>query len=148
MNKKERELEELVNDLNCTKPVSIPPVFEMYVTLFSILIAIMFFIYPSMLMNAPGQPELYKYMTGIMPQAWWAFSFFTACMLKAIGLMFNNDSMRIIGLIASSALYILLAVCYAFSFPSIGSVTFTCMALFTLISIPIVKHTSIKHKER
>lgn len=147
MNKQEQELEKLVQDVNGSKPMAIPPIFEMYVTLFSIMIAIMFFIYPDMLMKAPGQPDLYKYMTAIMPQAMWAFAFFIACMLKAIGLMFNCDSMRITGLVASAVLYVLLTVCYAFSFPSIGSVTFACMALFTIVSIPIVKHTSIKHKE-
>lgn len=144
MNAKERELEELVNQVEADNVFSMPPLFELYATLFSILIAIIFFIYPTMLVESEGA---YSIMLAIMPQTGWALSFFTACMLKAIGLIIDNNAMRIIGLLVSSVLYVALSVCYGFFFPSIGGTAFACMAIFTILSIPIVKYTTIRHKK-
>ncbi|WP_251635169.1 hypothetical protein [Sporosarcina sp. NCCP-2716] len=61
--------------------------------------------------------------------------------------MFNWIRMRVTGLALSSALYATMTVCYALSFPSIGTITFGCMTVFTLLSIPLVKHTTIRHKK-
>lgn len=144
MNAKERELEELVNQVETENVFSLPPLYELYATLFSILIAIIFFIYPTMLVESEGA---YSIMLVVMPQTGWALSFFTACMLKAIGLIIDNNIMRVAGLVVSSALYITLSICYGFYFPSIGGTAFACMAIFTLFSIPIVKYTTIRHKK-
>ncbi len=142
MDIKERELEELVNDVE-KRPMSIPPLFELYVTFFSIAIAIMLFAYPNMI---DVSTKLYQYMENIMPQAAWALCFFAACMLKAIGLLVNVNWLRITGLVASVILYVTLAFCYAMSWPSIGTIIFSLMAIFAAASIPFVKHTSIRIK--
>src|SRR5699024_7750979 len=90
--------------------------------------------------------RLYDNMMAVMPQYLWAFSFFVAAMFKSIGLLWDKNTLRVIGLIASTVLYVVMTICYAIDFPSIGSLTFGCMTAFTVVSIPFVKHTSIKHK--
>lgn len=144
MNKQERELEQLVKEVESIN-VSVPPLFELFATVFSIAVAIMLFAYPNMIYDYPAR--LYDRMMWVMPQSWWAISFFAACMLKAVGLLCNKDTLRVVGLLVSTVLYTTLAVCYTMDFPSIGSITFFCMMIFTVISIPFVKHTSIKHKK-
>ena len=142
MNKKEQELEQLVDELDQEK-FAVPPFFELYVTVFSIAVSIMLFAYPNMIYAYPAR--LYDHMMGIMPQYAWAIGFFMVALLKSVGLLININFLRVIGLIGSTVLYGLMTYCYAMDFPSIGSVTFACMLLFTAISIPFVKSTSIKH---
>ena len=144
LNKQERELEKLVKEVEASN-VSVPPFFELYTTVFSIAVSVMLFMYPNMIYAYPAR--LYDHMMAIMPQSTWAICFFAACMLKAAGLLMDKNVLRIVGLVFSAVLYTLMTVCYAMDFPSIGSVTFGCMTLFTLVSIPFVKHTSIKHKK-
>lgn len=143
MNKQELELEKLVNEVEMDSNFSPPPLFELYTTLFSILICVVFFLYPQMLYESKS---LYILMINVMPQYAWALFFFVACLLKAIGLILDKGIMRVLGLVLSSLLYIVLCICYSMDFPSIGAITFACMAVFTAISIPLVKFTTIRHK--
>lgn len=143
MNKKEQELEDLINDMEQTEMV-VPPLFEIYATVFSTAVTIMLFAYPGMIYEYPAQ--LYDNMMTIMPQYWWAFSFFIAAMFKAVGLMIDVDWLRITGLVASAGLYVLMTICYAIDWPTIGALTFGCMTAFAVVSIPFVKHTSIRTK--
>lgn len=146
MDQQEIELEELVEKVNQKIPYTIPPMFELYATLFSISTAIMFFLYPKMLYAGVAEPvRVYTHMQFIMPQSMWACAFFVACMLKAIGLIFNYAWMRKTGLLFSSVLYAALTVCFALTFPSIGAISFGCMTIFTVVSVPLVKHTTIRH---
>lgn len=142
MDIKERELEEIVNEVE-QRPISIPPLFEIYVTIFSIAISIMLFAYPSMI---DVSTKLYQYMVTIMPQGAWGLSFFAAGVLKGIGLLINVNWLRIVGLLISAVLYVMLTFCYAISWPSIGTAIFSLMAVFSVISIPFVKNTSIRIK--
>lgn len=147
MNSQEAELEVLIDEIESEYSSKVPPIFELYTTVFSILMAIMMFLYPEMLndgrMNAV---KAYSNMMHVMSQPIWAMAFFGACMLKAIGLLLDSVWMRVSGLIASGLLYIALGVCFSIVFPNIGAITFSCMAIFTLISVPLVKHTTIRHK--
>lgn len=138
---REQELDQLVEKVKNENSIRFPPIFEMYATLFSISVSILMFIFPDML-----QPDtnLYTWMLKIMPQFMWAFCFFGAGMVKAVGLLVDNAALRILGLVMSAILYLVFTVCYALSFPTIGSVTFACMTVFTAISINIVKHTGIE----
>ena len=140
MDNKEKELEQLVEKVKNESDLRFPPIFEMYVTLFSLSVSILMFIFPNML-----QPDtnLYTWMLKIMPQFMWAFSFFGAGMVKAVGLLLDNVALRVLGLVMSAMLYLVFTVCYAINFPTIGAVTFACMTVFTVISINIVKHTGI-----
>lgn len=143
MDKKEKELEDMIDDMEKTNMV-VPPLFEIYATVFSIAVTIILFTFPGMIYNYPA--NLYDHMMAIMPQYWWGFTFFIACMLKAIGLMLDYDWLRIVGLVASAILYALLTICYAIDFPTIGALTFGCMTAFAVVSVPFVKHTSIRTK--
>ena len=140
MDNKEKELEQLVEKVKNESDLRFPPIFEMYATLFSLSVSILMFIFPNML-----QPDtnLYTWMLKIMPQFMWAFSFFGAGMVKAIGLLLDNVALRVLGLVMSAVLYLVFTVCYAINFPTIGAVSFACMTVFTVISINIVKHTGI-----
>src|SRR5699024_10061823 len=142
MDKKERELEQLVDELENDK-FAVPPFFELYVTVFSIAVSVMLFVYPNMIYAYPAR--LYDHMMGIMPQYAWAIGFFAVALLKSFGLLLNINVLRVIGLVGSAILYAMMTYCYAVAFPSIGAVTFACMLIFTVISIPFVKNTSIKH---
>lgn len=142
MDKKERELEQLVDELENDK-FAVPPFFELYVTVFSILVSVMLFAYPNMIYAYPAR--LYDHMMAIMPQYSWAIGFFVVALLKSIGLLLNINVLRVVGLVGSAILYAMMTYCYAMDFPSIGAVTFACMLIFTVISIPFVKNTSIKH---
>ncbi|WJY27495.1 hypothetical protein [Sporosarcina trichiuri] len=140
---KEQELEQLVQEVKAIT-INVPPLFELFVTLFSILTSIVLFAYPDMIYSYPAR--LYTHMMYLMPQYVWALCFFVACLLKAVGLLVGINWLRIVGLLGSAALYIALTVCYAIDFPSLGAITFSCMTIFTILSIPLVKHTTIRHK--
>lgn len=144
INAQDRELKKLVEDVEATE-ISVPPFFELYATLFSILVSIMLFAFPNMIYAYPAR--LYDHMMAIMPQYLWAFSFLIACLFKSVGLLWDKDVLRVMGLSMSVVLYGTMTICYAMDFPSIGSITFACMALFAGVSIPFVKHTSIKYKK-
>jgi len=143
------KLEEAAHQIE-QKPITTPPpAFEIFTTCVSISVAVMLSLYPDMFYVLDSSPaNLYRNMAGLMPQTLWALIFFVACMLKAMGLLFNLKRMRIIGLIASTCLYALMAYCYALDFPSIGFIVFTYMTLFALMSIPIVKHSSIRKRKK
>lgn len=140
MESEEQKLDDIAQRIENENLAVFPPVFEMYATLFSILVAVIMFIFPSMLHS---EDDLYKWMLAIMPQYMWAFSFFIVGILKAVGLMIDNNHMRVIGLVGSSFLYAMMTVCYAIDFPSVGTVMFACMTVFAVFSISIVKHTSL-----
>lgn len=143
-NNQEQKLEEasqMIDNYTVRKHV---PTFEVYATVFSILTAIMLFWFPTMLAaTQAGTGGLYALLLDIMPQYMWAFAFFGAGVLKAVGLLVKSDSMRILGLVMSAILYLVFTICYAVNFPTIGMVTFLCMTIFTLVSITLVKHTSL-----
>lgn len=120
------------------------PTFEVYSSVFSILTAIMLFWFPTMLETTQASKGgLYWLLLNIMPQYMWAFAFFASGILKSVGLLVKSDSMRILGLVMSAILYLVFTICYAINFPAIGVITFFSMTIFTLVSIVLVKHTSL-----
>lgn len=141
MDPKERELDELVERVKKEDTLKFPPIFEMYTTLFSIAVSVLMFIFPNMLHS---DANLYTWMLKIMPQYMWAFCFFGAGMIKALGLLLDRNYLRVIGLVFSATLYLVFTICYSLNFPTIGAVTFGCMTVFAVVSIEIVKHTGIE----
>lgn len=136
MNKSEKELEDLVRKVETTRS-HVPPIFELYVTVFSISISIFLFTVPGV---------IYGIMGDVMAQEWWAICFFVACMSKSIGLILDSNWLRIIGLLMSGVVYLLMTGCFITAFPNVNVIAFGCMAIFSLVSIPFVKHTSITNK--
>lgn len=143
VNSNEIKLEEISSKVTEFKSSKYPPVFELYITLFSILMSAMMFLFPDMLHDSVPV-TLGAVVLGLMPQYVWASVFFVAGMLKAIGLLVDNNTMRTIGLFISAVTYVVFSVGHILAFPSIGSVTFICMSVFTVLSITMVKHTGIK----
>lgn len=148
MRQNEKELEELVKEVEykSEEVYNHPPLFELFVTMFSITMAVLLFMFPTMLYE-PFPLKLYDSMTWVMPQSTWAFVFLIACIVKAVGLLFGLNKLRIIGLVISAVIYSSIAVFHALDFPSFGTVVFTYMTLFSLISIPTVSYTSIKQRK-
>lgn len=140
MDAKEKQLDELVKMVESHKIPKHPPLFEIYVTMFSILTSILLFWFMDLFLSGAN---LYSLLLKIMPQYLWALGFFTAGMLKAVGLLIKNDPMRILGLVMSSILYLMFCISYSIIFPNVGAVMFFCMTVFTIISIPVVKHTGL-----
>lgn len=145
MNHKERQLEEISKKVSNYSPVKHLPIFEMFITLTSLALAFVFFLFPGMLgEGAHDTVSLYGLLLMIMPQAYWAFVFFGAGLAKGIGMLIDNNFLRVSGLIISVLVYTAFAITYSISFPTIGSVIFTGMAVFSLISIPEIKRTGLK----
>lgn len=148
MDANEKKLEQInraVNNAQGYKVKKSVPVFEMFVTLFSISVSILLFLFPNMFIIDADKPRhLYWLLLQIMPQYMWAFAFFIAGVSKAIGLLLDSNITRIAGLAMSMMIYISFSAAYVVGFPSIGFVTFICMTIFTIVSIPIVKYTNLK----
>lgn len=140
----EQRLEEASQSIDSYTVRKHVPTFEVFTTMFSILTAIMLFWFPTMLESTQAtKGGLYWIMLTIMPQFMWAIAFFSAGVIKAVGLLAKSDALRIIGLVMSAVLYLVFTICYVINFPAIGMITFSCMTLFTLVSIVLVKHTSL-----
>lgn len=144
LNYREKQLEEIADKINNYKPQKSVPLFEIFVTMFSILVAIMLFWWTDMLHVGLGdEGNFYWLLLSIMPQYMWAFTFFITGVLKGVGLLIDNISSRITGLVLSSILYTIFAISHFLNFPSIGAITFSCMAIFSVLSIPVVKITGL-----
>lgn len=141
MTPEEKELETLVRNINADEPIRFPPIFEMYITLFSIALSVLLFLFPEMLVNQSS--NIYDWMMKIMSQNMWATTFLVAGLLKATGLLIDNRYLRYIGLVLSVVVYLTLTVCYSLVFPTMGAIQFGCITLFTILSIPVVKHTGL-----
>lgn len=118
------------------------PLFEWYVTMFSVIFSVALFIFPDFLRYTGNNvTNLYAIMLDLMPQYMWAFSFLIAGLIKSVGLLIKNNAMRTLGLALSILLYLIMTICYSVNFPAIGSIIFGLMTLFSGVSVMIVKHT-------
>ena len=115
------------------------PLWEVSLTLFSIYVAGLLFIFPDLLEKG----EIYPKFTEIAPQIAWAFIFTTGALVKAIGLIFNITSLRIAGLIISVILYSIIAFCYASGFPNLSTGLFVVITFMSLLTIFYVKITEL-----
>jgi len=143
LDSKEQQLEEISKKVNNYRPNKNPPIYEMFVTMISIALSVVLFLFPEML--TVGYSEVYALLISLMPQWLWAFTFFGAGMMKAVGMLLDNKYLRIGGLIVSALIYLVFTISYASAvFPSIGAVVFTAITVFSLISIPEVKRTGLR----
>lgn len=147
MDAQEKDLEEIYHQIKNYAPFKPIPVFEVYLSTFSILITIMLFWFPSLMHQAASRDaeNLYGHLLGIMPQYWWAFAFAITALLKALGLMFRFNSMRIVGLLFSAILYSIITFFFIIDSPNIGSVQFGCLTVFSILAMFVVKHTAIRN---
>lgn len=140
MSNEEKELNKIVEDFRCTTAAGTPPIFEIAITTFSLLLTITLFIYPSMLLTGY---KAYEIMLQIMPGYMWGIVFFIASLLKGFGLLLDIKILRICGLIMSAILYFIMSLSYAVEFPTISAIMFGVLAIFSVASIQQVKSTTI-----
>ena len=151
MNDKEQELEmkfNRVKDYPSFRPI---PVFELFISTFSISITLILFWIPGFMHQntAVGGENLYSMLLEVMPQYMWAFVFAAAALLKAFGMLLEWNAMRYTGIVISILLYAIIAYMFIVMAPNIGMIQFTCMAVYSIVSLVNVKHTSIRtRKER
>lgn len=145
----EQDIQNLADELD-EKLASAPPMYEIFITVFSLAFAVFLLVVPEALTHgdAASQWKPYLAMLNIMPQVGWALVFSAASLAKAIGLLLDNKSLRIIGLLLSAVLYLILTGCFAYGFPNIGVVTYATMGIFTLASLPLVKVTGLRGVKR
>lgn len=140
MRKDEKELDELVKDIEDNSFKGKPPIFELSVTTISLLLTVTLFIYPETLLKGY---DSYKIMLQVMPSPMWAIAFFIASLLKGVGLLTDIKVLRVFGLIASTMLYFVMSLSFASDFPTVSSITYGVMAIFSVVSITQVKGTGI-----
>lgn len=142
---KERQLEQAADRVLRHAQLNLaPPIFELYASLLAMTLAIALFLIPGLLQQ---NQEIYSYMTAVMPQGAWAFSFFLAGILNACGMLFSIVPLRIIALSAETLLFGIVTVIYALLFPNFGTFTMLWLTIFTAASIPLVKFTGIWNKK-
>lgn len=143
MDKEEIELQELVKKIQEDKQL---PAFEVYITLLSLTFAVIFFSFPTMLYSGS---DVYVRMLEIMPQYVWALALIGSGICGAYGLYFSNLVSRYIGLTIAAILYFAISICFMSDFPALGAITFLYNSIASLVSLGLVKHTSLfKVKKR
>lgn len=140
MDKNEIKLERVSQNLNDFDVPQTVPIFEIFVAMVAIGISIMFFTVPNFIQ---GDIALYKLMGLVFPQFVWAIMFSLGGITGSLGLLFRSNIMRVVGLIMLAGVYSVMAICYILIFPSIGAVVMAGIALFAVLSIPIIKYTGI-----
>lgn len=144
MNKEEKELDELVNNIKSEKKIQHLPYFETFVTLLSLSIAFMLFLAPELMDTDRGR--VYGWLLKIMPQFMWAFSFFGAGLFLSVGLSLDNKTLRTLGLVMTSLLFLAFTVCFSTSFPSVSALVYAWITIYTVVSLAEVKHTRLAIK--
>lgn len=145
MNSKEQQLEEISEKMGRSKIGKELPVFEMFITMVSISLSIVMFLFPNMFSSGVSSSlSPYGFLLVIMPQFMWALTFFCTGILKAVGMLISSRGLRIGGIVLSSLVYGVIAVIYSIGFPTIESVVFTALTVFSLLSISEVKRTGLQ----
>lgn len=139
---KELQLEQVASRAlrNAAKLNLAPPIFELYASLLAISLAIVMFLVPGLL---ELDYVIYGVLVSIMPQGGWGIAFFIAGTLSAIGMLINQNWLRILALMGLSALYGFLTTVYGFTLPNFGFILMLWLTVFTVASIPLVKYTGI-----
>lgn len=144
---KEMELEEISKKVEKYTPQKNIPIFEVFISIFSLAMSVVLFLFPSIMfveVYSNGNTEqVYGFLLNIVPQYVYGIAFFVGAMFKAFGLLFSKNYLRVIGLCFSVVLYLLFAICLMLSNPGILMILFIDLLLFTIISIPLVKTSSI-----
>ncbi|MEK4025540.1 hypothetical protein [Sporosarcina sp. FSL W7-1283] len=128
------------------------PLFEVFVTLYSILVSIMILQFPSvmeiMVIDHGSEGVLIFEMLLDLANPWvYGVIFFIAGAFKGLGLVIDNAPMRVVGLLLSVALYSTFTLALMFNAPSFILISFFTMSIFSTISLTLVKSTGISLKQ-
>lgn len=140
--KNEHVLEGLVKEVTEQQQLTLaPPIFELYVALLSMTLAILMFLFPADVMSNAG---LLQEITQLFPQYIWANIFLAAGLIGTAGMLLNKNYLRVVSLIIVAGCYGTLTYMSFDGSPSFGAVLVSWITVFTLISIPLVKFTGIR----
>lgn len=142
MDHREKQLEQVVNSLKEFEPPKAPPVFELFAALLAISLGIMLLLIPDALNQASS---FWVLMSKTMPYGGWVCVLFLGGVMSALGMLLDNNLLRIVGLVILAMVYGLLAAFYIVNFPNFGGVLMFWIAVFTVSSIPLIKYTGIRH---
>lgn len=117
------------------------PLFEVCITLFSIYLSIMFFIFAELFEEQ--NHAFYTHIRQLMPQIGWAIAVFVAAMTKVIGLLLNNVHIRRIGLVMSGMIYTAFSIGFATAFPNISTGLFAILAVMCFMNMTQVRSTEL-----
>lgn len=128
------------------------PLFECFVTLFSILVSIMIMQFPHVLqLEVVGANDehiaVFQMLLALAPAWVYGVLFFIAGTFKGVGLLVSKNYLRVVGLLLSVALYATFTLNLMFNAPSFLLICFFTMTLFSVISLPLIKNTGISLKE-
>ena len=133
------ELQEIAAAARTIRPI---PLFEWFVTMFSIAMSVVLFLDPTVLMQSGETPiETYDIMLQMAPPHLWAFAFLLAGLTKSVGLLVHSIPLRILGLVMSVLIYLSLSITFIVHYPNIGAVMGTLTAIFSGIAITAIKPT-------
>lgn len=145
---KEQQLEALTEKIEKAEDPIALPLFEIFITLFSVTVSILLFLEPNMIQGGADSGNIYENLSRIMPQPFWAFWFFIGGITKTLGLLLNNLTLRLVGLVVSAALYGIMTVCYVMDFPNFSTILFAWMTVFVFIAMSLAKHSGLDLERR
>ena len=148
MNKNDIRLEQIAAQAEEFEVPQSIPVFEIFSSITAIALAILLFLVPGFLAH---DPSLFHLMESVMGQPGWAVALMVGGVIGAVGNLVNSISMRITSLFILAAVYGSISACYIVEYPNLGSVVMPGMAVFCMITVPIVKFTALgkkKHKRK
>lgn len=142
----EQKLEELSIVVERFAEHKSAPVYEVFLTLFSLTSAVFLFLFANDMegIHEGYHPMLYAALESLLTPWIWAFVFLLSGSIKAIGLIFQKDRLRILGLLLSAFIYMTISSTLIMWFPNLVSILFTYMAVFAFYCIGSVKYTGIR----
>lgn len=141
----EQQLEQVVRSIRELEMAKAPPIFELYSSLVAISISILLFLLKGVFFQ---EATFYVLMRAVMPQYGWALLFFAAGVLSAVGMLIDNDGLRIFALALMVASFGMVAAFYILTFPNMAGVLMFWLTIFSGVSIPMVKHTGIRKQKQ
>ena len=131
------ELQEIAASARTVRPI---PLFEWFITMFSITMSVVLFLDPNVLMRSGDTPiETYDVMLRMAPPHLWAFAFLIAGLTKSVGLLVHSIPLRVFGLLMSVLIYLSLSITFIVHYPNIGAIMGTLTAAFSAIAIVAIK---------
>ena len=141
MNHQERQLEAIVDSINQYEVSKAPPVFELFASLVAMSISILLFLLPGVFLQ---ESLFYQLMRAVLPQTGWAFLFIGGGIMSALGMLLDNNLLRIVALVLMAASFGIVAAFYIVTFPNLAGILMFWISVFTMASVPMVKYTGIR----
>lgn len=137
----EQQLEHMVNVIKSYKVSKAPPIFELFAALVAMSISILLFVLAG---TFHQESTFYILMRAVMPQTGWATIFLVGGLTSAWGMLFDSAFARVAALVILLVTFGTVAIFYLLVFPNLAGVLMFWIAVFTGVSIPMVKYTGLR----